>query len=257
MGIQPHPSLTIFLAWTYIKPGLNEVLEEQRNIRLRTERHEILSLRVSLMERLVEKYTKTLEPNAIVPGIIDLILVDPFKRLIFNTPLTETLVMGNLIPLISEFSPRIAAWKDNRAVFLESLVPTHKRSQLHSHSNTLQLATTFFQCAWCREAVSYPRILIHRCLYNIHSDTNTIDGEEGDLRYIKRETSWNPENTSVSFYEEASHAANMIVSAIGQQPRAITMKEMDDIDARVECTRCVTTRSRLVMRWSTAVSRPL
>lgn len=65
-----------------------------------------------------------------------------------------------------------------------------------------------------------------------------------------------PDRDGVSYYREAStsESARKIILACGENPDTITNTEMDQLDYRVECLLCSSSRrGRLVMRWTTAV----
>ena len=63
---------------------------------------------------------------------------------------------------------------------------------------------------------------------------------------------WNEGDDQVTFDDEASGFAQVIVKVCEEDPDMVTLDRMNEIDARVECLRC-RGRKKLVMNWTTAV----
>ncbi|TFK76192.1 hypothetical protein BDN72DRAFT_891283 [Pluteus cervinus] len=241
--------------WENIKPGLVEFLEQSKATRLQNDRRYRLGLRVRLLYQVFDQYVRELPPRTVTPGPADLASTVPFRRLILETPLDENLAIGDFADLIDELPNLCLSWEQSKNKFLSSLIPAGKRSRVKG-LRSFDLATTFFRCAWCRDPIAYPRVLVHDCLSKVHSSTQ-INEEDEELFAILEETPWNYGDDSVTFDEEASIAAHAIITAVNKDPRTTTPQEMDDLDPRIECIQCTTPRSKLAMRWRTAILHTL
>jgi hypothetical protein len=138
--------------------------------------------------------------------------------------------------------------------------------------NALGLATTFFKCHWCTEPISYPRILMHGCLYNdvkTNEEAGDEEVEEADMEDSEGDVVVNtrgpreprpPKDITpdlvlpmlsdyyslgmqagkegVTYDEEASGAVRDIITAYGEDPMTVTYAAMEENPARVECLRC-------------------
>ena len=197
--------------------------------------------------------------------------------------LTSESECDNKLQSLTSYLPDItASWRESADEHLLDLLPqkatssTTKKGKAKSKSmsNCLELATTFFNCQWCREPISYPRILMHYCIrLRRRIGPEGDDGEEDldeEVEFEDRKlavwnkmsfwygTDWNESKDQVTFDDEASGFARVIVKACGEDPDTVTSDRMKEIDARVECLRCAKEgryASRLVMNWTTAVKK--
>jgi len=67
---------------------------------------------------------------------------------------------------------------------------------------------------------------------------------------------WNEGDDEVTFDDEASGFAQVIVKVCGEDPDMVTFDRMNEIDARIECLRC-RGRKKLVMNGTTAILHDL
>ena len=188
----------------------------------------------------------------------------------------------------------IASWREDTDRHLVGLFPpSSSKGKEKSSTHILELATTFFRCYRCKEPISYPRVLMHKCLMradesdveeqSVEDNTNeeveqvSMVGQKNahcraprEPRDITADTVWPLLSTQlqvgmhagkrgVAFDEEAHTVARTIVETCGEDPDGISYIKMQEKNARLECLRCSRarqgkSRSRLVMSWTIAVS---
>jgi hypothetical protein len=219
-------------------------LEQLKAARLTEERQKVLWSRMLLLRNFVAEYGATQARNKPLPNAADVAALEPFHSLIFKSPVDTILQESDFADLRPKFGQLCDEWIKSNSKLLLRLLPQS------STINDLDLAATFFQCHWCQEPISYPRILKHECLTRNRSGVESDELLQACLYHIP----WNYGGKQVAFAKECHARAKEIISVCGQDPHSITMSEMDDLDYRVECLPCAhPSRGRLVMRWKTAV----
>lgn len=210
----------------------------------------LLEDRISFLRCVINTYAFTRLGSEILPTYADFAVMEPFQSLIFETPSERKLdnrsfeVHADLLPSLSE------EWRNSSIKLLEKLIPNFWKTELAGGGGVLGLATTFFRCKWCTDSITYPRVLVHKCLQDNHSDGGGVLGTNGHQP-------WNCNHNQVSFDGDASNAAKGIISICGEDPETVSAITMDELDRRVECLRCVhPSQGRLVMRWKMAVCPP-
>jgi hypothetical protein len=224
-------------------------LEQLKAARLKRERGELLRSRMFILENLVKEYTSTQPRTKPLPKAVDIAALEPFYSLIFS-PMDIILeeFKSNVIGFQTELTDLCDKWVKSSSELLVRLLP-----KSFATNPDLHLATIFFRCRWCREPISYPRVLKHECLTMNHSRTSDESDDEL-LQASNLYHPWNYGGEQVTFHEEGHLCAKEIISVCGQDPDSITLSEMDDLDYRVECLHCAhPSRGRLVMKWKTAV----
>ena len=197
----------------------------------------------------------------------------------------------------SQLRNLITSWREKTDHYLAALMPQpsgkgKKKDFRNSQTSALELATTFFKCDWCTELISYPRVLMHSCFVEDQEKAGDEEEDECGMEDPEEDVVAGPRvpqkitlNTvfptlsgchsfgmcagkeGVTYDEEASNAARVIIVACGQDPMTVTYAAMEEMDARLECLRCsraVQAKQkaksvRLVMKWPMAVcpSQPL
>lgn len=263
----------LFIDWERIKPRLIRVLEYKRREEIEEKVVDKFIARFWQLSRIASRsYPK------VFPPIAHLVRTPPFIDLIKNTVISEQITDRELEGLTPHIADITASWRESADQCLLDLLPqlrSRKGKGKQISTRSLELATSFFKCYWCTEPISYPRILMHECL-RVRSETEDADEEDTDEEDEKIEefsqnivdsvwaqmpfwfgTGWNEGNDEITFDDEASGFARVIVKACGQNPDKVTFDQMNEIDARVECLRCSNSggrnRKRLVMNWTTAV----
>lgn len=234
--------------WSNIKPEVIAFFEEYRHVRFKQKQQDVQWGRIGLLSPVFSKYLLSQPRGEPRPTYADISGQEPFKSLIFVTPLDVVLTTADFEACADQIPQACDDWLQSNTKKLLQLLPKHAASK----SSILELATTFFRCHWCREPISYPRILVHDCLRRDHPGLEDYDDDE--LYYANRSTKpWNFGGAQVTHDKDASNYAKDIITACGKKSASVSAATMDELDQRVECLRCISPRGRLVMRWKTAV----
>ncbi|TFK42326.1 hypothetical protein BDQ12DRAFT_676019 [Crucibulum laeve] len=288
--------------WENIKPDIIAYLELQKKTRLRRERRNILHGRYRHMNSMISLWrSKQLVDSATLPTQADFANMEPFRTLLFDTPLDRDVSL-NEIKDLEDILPELASvWKKSCDKTLIRLLSDKSVVQGQDPKLQLGLATTIFSCASCEDIITYPRILAHSCLRDLRnvrkaikpeeqsdekgkdeeeegdddegSEDNKEEGQQEDEDEDEEDEdedilleilgSWNPipwnyQGDQVTLNDVASNSAKAVIIACGEDPNTATPAQMDEIDARIECVRCVhPSRGRLVMTWRMALIHEL
>ncbi|KAJ7827469.1 hypothetical protein B0H14DRAFT_1229127 [Mycena olivaceomarginata] len=76
--------------------------------------------------------------------------------------------------------------------------------------------------------------------------------------YLPPAVPWTHGHKDITFDTEASDISGMLIKLCGRDPKTLTTHEMDELDSRFECLRCVhSTQGKLVMKWRIALLHEL
>ncbi|KAG6896557.1 hypothetical protein C0992_007504, partial [Termitomyces sp. T32_za158] len=256
-------------AWAKIYPRIKIYFEGVRLTRLGEQRRNIVQRRMVLLMPLYQEYLSTLPHLSRVPGFPDLCAEEPFRSLIFSTPIDTTLTPADFAAHKDDIVKASRAQSESQVQLLEALLPPDYPS--------LDLAKVFFNCQWCRKSISYPSVLQHHCLIERHDNFKpsrdnaelykfALDHKPWDYHgsYNQAEYAllfrrpWNFGGLQVKYDEEAAGEAKAIIVLCGADPDDVSKNAMDELDIRVECLRCGHGKrgrtGRLAMTWSVAVT---
>ncbi|KAG5341400.1 hypothetical protein C0989_010766 [Termitomyces sp. Mn162] len=232
--------------WSHIRPEVIDFLQEIRVICSQKERKELIQSRMIILYPKYDDYLNTQPRRFPLPGFADICGEAPFRSLIFSTPADNDFTLSDSDRLKDYFAEACKTWFESRSHALEALLP--------SECPRLDTAAAFFRCQWCKEPISYPRILKHKCL--IISQANFKPSGDNVELYdlaVASERPWNFGGDQVEFDEEAAECARDIIAVCGADPREVSAEVMNELDRRVECLRCSQAKGRPAMRWTTAV----
>lgn len=263
-------------AWASLCPELIEHLEAVKELRLEREKQTRISERCRALSKKISSWAvKQVQPQDVLPQVLDVALTEPFKSFIFNDSDMEPTYITDDDELISIMERFTEEWNESRNQFLLSLIPlpppppasTREESgkidvkgkgKATSTSATLDLATSFFKCHNCTETLHYPRVLAHQCQRPPATSVNKRDTDPEGLSMLLAglySRPWLCNCHGLTFDQEASDAARLIVQECGENPEEATAERMDEIDCRLECVRCSEIKKgRCVMKWRMAVS---
>lgn len=240
-----------FQVWTNIKDALVERLEDLKAARLKTLRRITMLRRYELISSVRAKYFESLPPDAIVPPISDIALLDSVQAIIHDIPVTETVtVEKHFTPFIEKELPDFT--REWRKAKDEELVEIMKTNSPDATLASLNLASTFFACGHCREKIGYPRILAHRCLTACRY-INNMPPEVNEVQQALVRLPWNYEN-NISVRSSVHNSARSLLEACGLDADTVLSSEVTDLDTFVECMTCRSDTARCIMRVPTAVS---
>ena len=136
-------------------------MERRKVSRLRQERDTLLAKRLPILRKVYNTCVETYPVNSIIPRVADVFL-DPVIQDLFNRlPLSTNFTEKDLETVGALFPDVVLRWRNKTE---EKLLTMMTPSQDICASSILQLATTIFSCQFCHnEALTYPRVLIHRC----------------------------------------------------------------------------------------------
>lgn len=234
-------------------------MEDVQIGRIRNERIDLIIGRQELLLPLLRAYRQSRTPQEIVPGDGDIVLMAPFAEILESddTVVVETRDFSSAISLLPELC---AKWREETDQHLLSLFP---ESAARAKSD-LNLATTQFSCSGCRNPISYPRILSHKCMTE-NSLSRYMDSAMH--RHLKRRFCsaesfpFNREEYSLNYDTKAAEAASNILQACGDNPFTTTAAHMDRSSRTVRLT-CDCTfgplahrmKAHPLMNWRRAVS---
>lgn len=250
-----------------------------------------LTCRIESFISTLKETLGTARNRGIEPAFMDFVINSPFQEVIrdvLNPANTD--VATELRSLMVHVPQFIDEWRKRSEDFLRNLVSEALPAKGdYDDTASLHLATTFFDCHWCHELLTFPRVLAHKCLRTryiavedeeYHAVSIKPDDEEATIRTISDRQMlldflwrnltewysgtrcWNTYGNQVTFHNEASRCAKQVIEAMGYDPKTVAAEFMDSRDERVECLTCtkaskVKLRKRLFMTWRAAVRNRL
>lgn len=257
----------IFVAWETLRPELIQYLETAKTLRLEDEKFERISDRREFIWRrlcLWSMFESQLRSDTL-PQILDIATTEPFRTFILEDADEFPGLLMDIGYISSTFKSFADSWNQDREQFLGSLVPgktgqPNGRGKAKTRMSTVALrrATTFFQCPYCTEPISFPRILAHGCLLNRSSTKNNRRDTDPEIlvafSFYVFPRPWFSEAQNLTFDQEASNVAKSIIKECGENPDRITQEQMDEKDLRLECRACTEQKKgRYAMKWRMAV----
>ncbi|TFK76191.1 hypothetical protein BDN72DRAFT_891282 [Pluteus cervinus] len=241
-------------AWNKIKPRLVEFLDAEKSVRLERHRRSILSSRITSLDAYLRDIRWSLPPNIILPDVADYASMEPVKSLIFDTPVDIFLPIQTFDQLRSELLPLGLRWREKNDELLTKLLPKNlrpARGRGTPWKAPLDLAVTFFRCAWCDEPITYPRALVHACLTRRRATPSML--KENEFLDANFSEPWNYGGKQLAFDHQTHNIAVGVITALGEDPMQVKPEQLDVLDRRLECTLCATSARRLAMRWKIAI----
>ncbi|KAJ3534338.1 hypothetical protein NMY22_g6972 [Coprinellus aureogranulatus] len=282
--------------WEKIKPGILAVFDKWQRSSEHAKMWNVVSDRTDLLSGILHHFT-THNPQWDLPNIPRSLLakLEPFCTLIYGTPPSEELEAKEFVKYLDEIPKALKGWREEAEEVLLGMIPSTstrksgdpmdeaalklKGKSTVQATSILNLATTIFYCKWCgpTNPLIYPFVLQHGCLFKRHAPANAYDyvasnnGKQRDRDrleiYLNEEDradpnpSWNEGGNQLSFFGNASEIATAIITALGEDPNAVTWQELDRANHRLECLRCrrpkASAHKRHVMDWRQAVLHEL
>ncbi|KAG6917030.1 hypothetical protein DXG01_004156 [Tephrocybe rancida] len=233
--------------WNNIKDPLVELME-----RARAARHEVafsatIKKRGELLSEVLKTYASSQPLHTILPSLADVAIMPLFKTIIQGTPAAEGVTVPHFQLAMANFSEAVAKWRQSKDESLVHSINRDPRNKVPATLTTLQDGTTVFLCLRCREYISYPRVLIHRCATAIAWCDMIKD------RYLQSLgcKPWNYKDAVLRYNPEASANARSILRDCSLGGGLI---DHDMGDLRFECLKCASPRDgRLLMKWPIVV----
>ncbi|KIM48752.1 hypothetical protein M413DRAFT_437932 [Hebeloma cylindrosporum] len=167
-------------AWDKMKDELIDLMEYKRQEMRKANITHALQLRVNTLDRVIQS---TMADHFILPHTSYIATREPFQALFKALPLEERVTEEQMRALATPemILQMTETWRREADILLLGLLsklPVLPNAEEAIDRTPLELATTFFKCNWCTEPISYPRILMHRCLR--HRRSKEPDEEEDD-----------------------------------------------------------------------------
>ncbi|KAJ2924596.1 hypothetical protein H1R20_g12498, partial [Candolleomyces eurysporus] len=157
--------------WEGIEKGMIVSMEKAREVRLKN------IIRTSMINRVntwvKPAYTSfffSQPPNTILPSIHQVCLTEAFRTPLCTLPLDQDLSVDLFENAIAQLPAFAEEWRKNR---IDQVLGVVRKSSAYkatpasdlSADTVLPLASTIFHCADCNQKITYPSILVHRCLF--------------------------------------------------------------------------------------------
>jgi hypothetical protein len=256
-----YDSPIILLAWTLIKKNVINFMESVRaKLNANTSLNELAS-RISIIREIRLEFVRGRPIDEPQPCLADLCCMEGFRTSLC-IPSGQLLTAETVEALRISVPRLLESWRQYTSNKLVDTLPPSQNLMLNPQYR-LALATSFFKCYKCKDPISYPRILVHRCITSVSDNIPQLVDPAvdflGSLASILRQQPWSLENDAITFYQQAAHAAHIVVEATGLDPYTTTYRVMDKRDSWFLCSLCSTGEGELegllVMSWDSAVRR--
>ncbi|TFK76262.1 hypothetical protein BDN72DRAFT_227118 [Pluteus cervinus] len=271
--LSEHPSVYLAKeltekAWETLRPVLVEILEDVREKLEKKYKKALLKTRLSIIIDLLGDYRNSQPLNSVLPRAPDLAVLPQTMTMLFDKSRERYIEHDHFAEFQTSIPQMCATWRETNDQALAALLPAplpsgSSRGSRNAAANVqhLALATTYFKCGDCREPISYPRILVHACTYNLrHGYRNREDDIALIFEKLKAE-SWSTTGNRVKFYQDAQIAASVVVSVCEFDPQTTTSAAMDEAQSWLECTGCSVAKKskkpKNVYTWRSAIVHEL
>ncbi|KAF8912071.1 hypothetical protein CPB84DRAFT_1841774 [Gymnopilus junonius] len=167
--------------WDKIKHKILPALEYLRQENKRRQLISSYNWRLRDLATKVESTTSKIMKPPVFPPISQYARTEPFRSLIKDDTISNSDLLRRLVEHESQIATIATSWKDNTDRFLRKLLQ-ESSNIVGSDVDPLHLAVTFFKCGFCDDPITYPRILMHRCLrdrpYENEENENKEDTKE-------------------------------------------------------------------------------
>lgn len=245
------------LAWATMLPALVELMEDTRGKIQRKQRKYLLKKRLRLVSVVYEDYKRSRSRTEIIPSPADICSVPQVMAMLENPAPDAYISSESFVELQEQISRLCDEWVVSKNLELISLMPRIPADLVPGSAESwrLELATTFFQCSECIEPISYPRVLVHRCLTAIRLGNRNREDDRALLYTSLDCEPWNTGCDRVSYFNAAEVSARSVLQGYGLNADVVTATDLKDMDKWLECLRCAhRTKGRPVFKWQKAVS---
>lgn len=240
--------------WKNIESTIIDLMFELRDQRLAKECLAILAARCKVVGSLLELYKLGRPATDIIPNFADVCEMPEFWTIIRDTPLDILVTERTFQSAMEQLPQLVDKWRDEKdAELLRFIDPS---ASLEEDRGKLDLAITVFDCKECGNIITYPRILVHRCMTSIPLLWR-LRGTKMDnpLCSLWKNCGYRPWNFGQNLITVTPRSQiEDIVKCCRMDPGATSVAQMDELDARLECRRCYMIDGPLIMGWRTAVS---
>ncbi|KAG7451982.1 uncharacterized protein BT62DRAFT_274271 [Guyanagaster necrorhizus] len=234
-------------AWSNMSDVVITLAKQHKSARLRDEMTRAVEERARSFSAAYSDVTRDEPLLPIFPKPVDVVILEPFSTLFFDTPLNLS-ITDSLQAMWIHLPGVVSQWREAQTSELREVM---KKAGLKPNIN---VATTIFTCTNCSEICQYPYILAHRCaLWQPYENFNPEDWKAYALRCIPFGVAWSASQFTVN--EESVKKVEYLVKTCGLDPETATHEDMDALDCRVICNHCSNGDpggGQYVMRWQNA-----
>ena len=171
--------------------------------------------RVDKMKEVIREYQRTLDPHDFRPLVEDVLRIPDVRKLIIGGTDEEFISCAD-VSRLPKFASQIL---EGRTAKLVALLPPDERQ-----GDVLSLATVWFKCGFCRSLVDGTGAPRHQYQTSRDCFTGEQVGLVFGIRTLSRD--W-AKNFRFTFSETASNIARGLILNCGEDPRRITLAEMN------------------------------
>ncbi|ESK83287.1 hypothetical protein Moror_15047 [Moniliophthora roreri MCA 2997] len=231
--------------WGNIGTTLEAFLSSLRRDRLAIERHQLLRDRDEHLQKLLRHYEKRLPRPLFMPPLPDIVLWQPFRTIIENTPPTEILEASHYDDAMKHLPPFVQEWNAKRHDKALGVLQAH---QPEAPSSDLYLATSLFHCKNGNGSVwSYPGIMAHMCYRMPDYESECVGWCSG----------MPSTHCEILLATKAIETTKVICQLHKLDPKT-SLDTMMTLNPLVECKTCSRYNQhnvRFFVRWTSAVTR--
>ncbi|KAG7451981.1 uncharacterized protein BT62DRAFT_274214 [Guyanagaster necrorhizus] len=241
---QPRPLTE--RAWATMSGALVPIVERHKADRLEREMIRAVETRARSFATAYSDATRDVPLLPIFPKAVDAALLEPFSKIVFDTPLDQDITE----PLKAAWIhlPEVAVkWRETQDSGLRALM---EKAGLKPDLN---LATAFFSCNYCRRVCQYPYVLAHCCALSYRGRIfNSEDWMTYALMHMSPGASvaWSASQYTVG--GDALKKVQYIIQTCGLNPETATCEDMNSLDCRVIYNYHNNYLVEFVMQWQTA-----
>ena len=168
--------------------------------------------RVDKMEDMIREYRRTLDPHDFFPSVEDVLRIPDIRKVILGGSDEEFISCANT-SVLPKLASRIL---EERTAKILALLPSDERQ-----NDALSLATVWLKCGSCHSLMDGSSAPRHQC----PKSCDWFTGEPADIQTLKLDK-W-AENSRFIFSEADSKIAQGLILECGEDPRKITLAEMN------------------------------
>lgn len=248
--------------WTNISQPIIEIMDVIRQGRLQRIHRNALQARLKIVEDLLKEYEAEQPIHAVVPGLGDICNMVEFRSLIIDPEDGVDVLKNDFETAMIQLPTLISAWRMEKEAELVSLmlnpnpdIPSATSSDPDSNRKQLELAKAQFHCKSCNEAISYPRILVHRCMTEYRPSQRAADSDDEKIMWsCQHKTPWD-HSKIIAFGGQIQSSITQLLTSCALDPDNTTAQQMDDYDFRFECLGCKSnSEGASIMSWRSTVS---
>lgn len=241
--------------WTNHQDAIVEFMEKCQAERLEKIRQKLIRERMEMVGLHIAKYAAS-HPDEIVPGMADVCFGMPeVLDLVLYADNETEIAYSSFIRPMSKFADFSRKWRLDKDNTLCQILTKPCATEISTDLAPHQLATVYFQCQTCREAIQYPRVLTHCCMTESREWENvSLDLGLRSVADCSRQIPWNHFQDRIQIADDFCASASDVIRATNIDPKLATASQMDELDGRFMCLLCADENLRhITMSWRMAV----